>query len=46
VFTPINSQTAAQHGAPDVEHDRYQLTDHGQVMRLTSGKDTMVFRKQ
>jgi hypothetical protein len=46
VFTPTNSQTAAQGGAPAVERDRYQLTNSGQVMRLTSGSDTMVFRKQ
>ena len=46
VFTPAQAQTTAQHGAATVERDVYSLTNHGQVLRLTSGGDTMVFHKQ
>lgn len=46
VFTPTQAQTTAQHGATTVERDVYSLSNHGQVMRLTSGGDTMVFHKQ
>ena len=46
VFAPTQAQTTAQHGAATAERDVYSLTSHGQVLRLTSGGDTMVFHKQ
>ena len=46
VFTPTKAQTSAQHGAPTVERDTYAVSSDGQVMKLTSGGDTMVFHKQ
>jgi hypothetical protein len=46
VFTPVNSKVSAQHGAPKVEHDSYTLSDDRQVLRLTTGGDTMQFTKQ
>lgn len=46
VFTPTQSQVTSQHGAAEVEHDLYEVTDNGQVMHLTSGGDTMTFHKQ
>ncbi len=44
-FTPTESQTTAAHGGPNVEHDRYAVSDGDTVMRLTSTGDTMVFHK-
>ena len=46
VFTPTSAQATAQHGAPSVERDTYTVSHDGQVLRLTSGRDTMVFHKQ
>jgi hypothetical protein len=46
VFTPTQEQTGQQHGAPTVEYDAYQLAESGNVLRLTSSGDTMVFHKQ
>ncbi len=43
VFTPVNAKTTAAHGAATVEVDTYKLTDHGKVLTLTSGTDTMIF---
>lgn len=41
VFTP----TTASAGSKDVETDTYTLSDNGQDLGLTSGGDTMEFRK-
>ena len=46
VFTPTSAQTTTQHGAAAVERDTYTMSNSGQVMKLTSGRDTMVFHKQ
>jgi hypothetical protein len=44
VFTPV--ETSAGTGNAQVETDQYQMADNGQELRLTSGGDTMVFKKQ
>lgn len=44
VFTPT-SESASNEKA-EVETDSYTLAKNGQELRLTSGGDTMVFRKQ
>jgi hypothetical protein len=44
VFTPV--ETSAGTGSAQVETDQYQMADNGQELRLTSGGDTMVFKKQ
>ena len=46
VFTPTKSAVTTQHPAAEVEHDRYQITNDGNQLRLTSGGDTMLFHKQ
>jgi hypothetical protein len=46
VFTPVKSKTTAEHGAAKVEDDTYTLADGGTVLRLTTGGETMVYRKQ
>jgi hypothetical protein len=46
VFKPVTSKTSAEHGAAKVEEDDYTLTGDGKVLRLVSGGDTSVFRKQ
>ena len=47
VFTPVKAKTTEQHGAAEVEHDKYTLEQGGKVLRLVSGKnDLMVFHKQ
>lgn len=44
VFTPLKSQTSAEHGAAKVENDLYSLTDGGKVLSLTTpDKERMVF---
>lgn len=44
VFVPTSA--SASNEAAETETDRYRLSENGQVLRLTSGGDTMVFRKQ
>ena len=46
VFKPVKSKTTAEHGDAKVEEDDYTLTDGGKVLRLVSGGDMSVFRKQ
>lgn len=47
VFTPVKAKTTTEHGAAEVEHDKYALEHGGKVLRLLSGKsDVMVFHKQ
>jgi hypothetical protein len=55
VFTPTPSKSKAsrQHGAPQVETDRYTLQNDGSVLRLvtrnegsSAAGDTMVFHRQ
>ena len=47
VFTPAKSTTTEEHGAAQVEEDKYTLEQGGNVLRLVSGKnDVMVFHKQ
>ena len=47
VFTPVKAKTTAEHGAAEVEHDKYTLEKGGKVLRLVSGKsEPMVFHKQ
>ncbi len=47
VFTPVKSKTTAEHGAAEVEEDKYTLEQGGKVLRLVSSKnDVMVFHKQ
>jgi hypothetical protein len=41
VFTP----TSASSGAEEVEKDTYRLTHNGEELNLTSGGDTMHFKK-
>lgn len=45
VFVPTHAETSATHGAARRETDQYSVADNGQVLRLTSGGDTMVFHK-
>lgn len=47
VFTPVKSKTTEEHGAAEVEEDKYTLEQGGRVLRLVSSKnDVMVFRKR
>lgn len=47
VFTPVKSRTTAEHGAAQVETDKYTLEKGGKVLRLvSSANDVMVFQKQ
>ncbi|HET6307149.1 MAG TPA: hypothetical protein VFG12_08185 [Rhodopila sp.] len=46
VFTPVKSKTSEEHGAATTEEDNYTLQKHGNVLRLVSDKQTMVFNKQ
>ncbi|MGH7154810.1 MAG: hypothetical protein ACREF3_12860 [Acetobacteraceae bacterium] len=47
VFTPVKSKVSQEHGAAQVETDKYTLETGGTVLRLVStGNDVMVFKKQ
>jgi hypothetical protein len=47
VFTPVKSKTTEEHGAAQIEEDKYTLERGGKVLRLVSTKnDVMMFRKQ
>ncbi|HET6183630.1 MAG TPA: hypothetical protein VFA03_08550 [Acetobacteraceae bacterium] len=47
VFTPVKSKVTAEHGAAQIETDKYSLEKNGTVLRLqSSGNDVMVFQKQ
>ena len=47
VFTPVKAKTTQEHGAAEVEQDKYTLEQGGRVLRLVSGhNDVMVFHKQ
>ena len=47
VFTPVKSKVSKEHGAANVETDRYSLEKGGTVLRLVStSNDVMVFQKQ
>lgn len=47
VFTPVKSKVSEEHGAAQVETDKYSLEKGGTVLRLVStGNDVMVFEKQ
>jgi hypothetical protein len=46
VFTPVDSTTSAEHGAAKVEDDAYVLKNNKAVLALTTGGETMVFRRQ
>jgi hypothetical protein len=47
VFTPVKAKVSKEHGAAQVETDRYSLEKGGTVLRLVStSKDVMVFEKQ
>jgi hypothetical protein len=47
VFTPAKSKVSKEHGAAQVETDKYTLEKGGTVLRLVStGKDVMTFHKQ
>ena len=46
VFTPVTSKADPAHGPARVEEDSYTLDQQGSVLRLTTGNETMVFRKQ
>jgi hypothetical protein len=47
VFTPVKSKVSQEHGAAQVETDRYSLEKGGTVLRLVStSNDVMVFEKQ
>jgi hypothetical protein len=47
VFTPVKSKTTEEHGAAQVEEDKYTLEQGGKVLRLVSSKnDVMVFHKR
>ncbi len=47
VFTPVKSKVSEEHGAAQVETDKYSLEKGGAVLRLVStGNDVMVFEKQ
>lgn len=45
VFVPTQSHITSQHGAPQIEHDTYRLSDSGDVLNLTSSGDTMQFHR-
>lgn len=47
VFTPVKSKVSAEHGAAQVETDKYSLRKRGTELHLVSaGSDPMVFTKQ
>ena len=47
VFTPVKAKTTQEHGAAEVEHDKYTLENSGKTLRLVSShNDVMVFHKQ
>jgi hypothetical protein len=47
VFTPVKSKVSEEHGAAQVETDKYSLEKRGTVLRLVStSNDVMVFEKQ
>jgi hypothetical protein len=47
VFTPVKAKVSKEHGAAQVETDRYSLEKDGTVLRLvSSSNDVMVFEKQ
>ena len=48
VFTPVKSKVSKEHGAAQVETDRYTLQNARRVLRLVSATDNspMVFHKQ
>jgi hypothetical protein len=47
IFIPVKSRTTEEHGAAQVEEDKYTLERGGKVLRLVSSKnDVMVFHKQ
>lgn len=47
VFTPVKSKVSKEHGAAEVETDKYSLEKGGTVLRLVStSNDVMVFEKQ
>jgi hypothetical protein len=43
VWTPLQAKTTAEHGAPKIETDTYQITEGGKTLKLTTGNETMVF---
>jgi hypothetical protein len=46
-FTPVKSRTTEEHGAAQVEEDKYTLERDGKVLRLVSSKNNvMMFHKQ
>jgi hypothetical protein len=46
-FAPLKSRTTEEHGAAQVEEDKYTLERGGKVLRLVSNKnDVMMFHKQ
>jgi hypothetical protein len=42
-WTPLQGKTTAEHGAPKIETDTYQITEGGKTLKLTTGNETMVF---
>jgi hypothetical protein len=46
VFKPVTSKTTEAHGAAQVEEDDYTLQDQGNILRLATGGEVMVFHKQ
>ena len=47
VFTPVKSKVSKEHGAAQLETDKYSLEKGGTVLRLVStSNDVMVFEKQ
>lgn len=47
VFTPVKAKTTEEHGAAQVEQDKYTLEQDGKVLRLVgSDNNPMVFHKQ
>jgi hypothetical protein len=46
VFTPVKSKVSEEHGAAQVETDKYTLEKGGTVLRLVSTGNVMVFEKQ
>ena len=47
VFTPVKSKVSEEHGAAEVETDKYSLEKRGTELHLvSSGGDVMVFKRQ
>jgi hypothetical protein len=47
VFTPVQSKVSKEHGAAQVETDKYSVEKGGKVLRLVGTDDSvMVFEKQ